>query len=66
MLVYNGNLDIIVGTPLTEDFLRQLKWSGQMDFLEAKKEIWMLDEEVAGYIRKVKNFWQVDIGKQCN
>ena len=57
--MYNGQLDIIVGVPLTENFLRQLKWSGQADFLKAEKKIWMVDNDVAGYVRQVNKMQQV-------
>lgn len=62
VLLYNGNLDIIVGAPLTEDFMRQLKWSGQSDYLKATKQVWRVkssDKEVAGYIRHAKKLQQV-------
>lgn len=52
----------IVGTLLTEAFLRKLQWSGQNDYLKAKKMIWRVspsDREVAGYYRQVNNFIQV-------
>ena len=34
VLLYNGQLDLIVGGPLTEKFLQVLKWSGQGRLLE--------------------------------
>ncbi|CAI8039763.1 Probable serine carboxypeptidase CPVL, partial [Geodia barretti] len=61
VLIYNGQLDIIVGAPLTERYLQVLQWSGQKDYLAVKKEVWKTEgsSEVAGYIRHVSNFWQV-------
>jgi vitellogenic carboxypeptidase-like protein len=61
VLIYNGQLDIIVGAPLTERYLQVLQWSGQKDYLSVKKEVWKIEgsSEVAGYIRHVSNFWQV-------
>ena len=59
MLLYNGQLDIIVGVPLTENFLRQLKWSGQEGYLKAEKKIWSVNGVLAGYLRQYKNMQQV-------
>lgn len=62
VLMYSGQLDIIVAAPLSEAFLKDIKWSGQEAYLEAKKNIWKVssdDVEVAGYVRKVKNFHEV-------
>jgi vitellogenic carboxypeptidase-like protein len=61
VLIYNGQLDLIVGAPLTERFLQVLQWSGQKEYLSVQKKIWKVkgSDEVAGYIRQVSNFWQV-------
>ena len=48
--------------------MRQLKWSGQSDYLKASKEIWRVkssDKEVAGYVRHAKNLQQVCTYLQC-
>ena len=59
MLLYNGQLDFIVGGPLTERFLQVLKWSGQEDYLKADRTIWRIGDKVAGYVRQVGKFMQV-------
>lgn len=62
MLLYNGQLDIIVGVPLTENFLRQLNWSGQTEYMSAPRTIWRLGDansDVAGYVKQVGRFRQV-------
>ena len=59
MLLYNGQLDIIVGAPLTENFMRQLKWSGQSDYLDSQKTVWKLNGTTVGYVRQVGSFQQV-------
>ncbi len=59
VLLYNGQLDLIVGAPLTERFLQVLQWSGQSDFLKAERKLWRIGEDVAGYVRAVNNFYQV-------
>lgn len=59
VLLYNGQLDIIVGAPLTERYLQVLEWSHKSDYLKAEKQVWKLGADVAGYVRKVNNFYQV-------
>ena len=62
VLLYNGQLDIVVGPPLTEAYLKVLPWSGHTDYINADKIIWRInpkDVEVAGYARTVGNFTQV-------
>ena len=61
VLLYNGQLDLIVGGPLTESFLQVLKWSGQSEYLKADKKVWKIDDDVAGYVRAVNSFYQVSI-----
>ncbi|RWS06878.1 putative serine carboxypeptidase CPVL-like protein, partial [Leptotrombidium deliense] len=59
VLVYSGQLDIIVAAPLTENFLRSVQWKHRDEYLNADRKIWKVDEsdkEVAGYVRKVHNF----------
>ena len=43
VLNYNGQNDIILGGAICENFLRGLVWSGQNDFLSAKKIIWKVE-----------------------
>ena len=63
VMVYNGQLDIIVGVPLTEGMVSQMPWAGQDKFLTAERAVWRVngtsDPEVAGYVRKVLNLMQV-------
>ena len=62
VLLYNGQLDIIVGAPLTENFMRQLKWLGQSDYLDSQKTVWKLNGTTVGYVRQVGSFQQVREG----
>ena len=62
VMVYNGQLDIIVGVPLTERMCAQMKWSGHDQFYKADRVVWRItkdDPEVAGYVRTVRNLQQV-------
>lgn len=62
VLVYSGQLDVIIGAPLTERFLPGVAWRGQAAYKAAHKAVWRVkptDVEVAGYARQVGNFTQV-------
>lgn len=62
VLIYSGNLDVIVALPLTEAMLQNLDWNGAADYKKAKRDVWKIhpeDSEVAGYIKRVHNFYQV-------
>ena len=59
VLIYNGQLDIIVAPPLTENYIRSIDWSGAEEYVKAPKAVWRLDpndEEPAGYLKKAANF----------
>nr|XP_054767401.1 probable serine carboxypeptidase CPVL [Lytechinus pictus] len=61
-LFYSGQLDIIVGATLTENFLQNLTWTGEYGYRNSEKIIWKVnpdDTEVAGYVRQYKDFYQV-------
>jgi len=62
VLVYSGQLDVIIGAALTERFLPNVEWQGQAAYNKAHKAVWRInpsDVEVAGYARTVGNFSQV-------
>jgi vitellogenic carboxypeptidase-like protein len=58
VLVYNGQLDIIIAVPLTMQWVGQLEWSGADELRKAKRAVWRVDEadsEVAGYVKTANN-----------
>lgn len=59
VLMYSGQVDIIVGAALTEHFLDQLEgWTWREEYLNAPKVIWKdnaNDTEVAGYVKSARN-----------
>ena len=62
VLIYNGQLDVIVGGPLTERFLLVLDWDRAAAYGQADRHVWKIkstDTEVAGFVRQVNNFTQV-------
>ena len=61
-MFYNGQLDIIIPVPMTEFFLLSIDWSGKDLYRTTNRVIWRVDaadKEVAGYVRQVKDFYQV-------
>ncbi|XP_063389059.1 venom serine carboxypeptidase-like [Cydia fagiglandana] len=51
-LVYIGQLDIIVAYPLTLNYLQKLKFSGSEEYRMARRSIWRVDGEIAGYAKQ--------------
>ncbi|XP_043319252.1 probable serine carboxypeptidase CPVL isoform X4 [Cervus elaphus] len=61
VLIYNGQLDVIVAASLTERSLMAVDWKGSQKYKKAEKKVWRIlksDPEVAGYVRQVDNFCQ--------
>lgn len=59
VMIYNGQTDIIIGWPLTENFIASMKWSGSKKYLTTKRKFWHVGKELAGYAKEVGNFTQV-------
>ncbi|KAL1497424.1 hypothetical protein ABEB36_008400 [Hypothenemus hampei] len=59
VLIYNGQLDIIVGYVLTENYLRKLEFSASSEYLQAERKIWKLDDKVVGYVKTAGNLTDV-------
>ena len=54
VLIYNGQLDIIIAVPLTMEWVNQLNWIGTEELRRAPRTVWKVakdDREVAGYIK---------------
>ncbi|CAH0402936.1 unnamed protein product [Chilo suppressalis] len=52
VVIYNGQLDIIVAYPLTVNYLRNLNFNGSADYKTAKRYQWKVDGELAGYVKQ--------------
>ncbi|XP_026755119.2 venom serine carboxypeptidase-like [Galleria mellonella] len=59
ILFYNGQLDIIVAYPLTENFLRNLNFSAANEYKTAPRHIWRVGDDIAGYVKKAGNLTEV-------
>jgi len=61
-MIYSGQLDVIVAAPLTEAMLLTVPWKYQEEYLRVPRQVWRVrptDVEVAGYVRRVHDFYQV-------
>ena len=64
VLLYSGQLDVIVAAPLTEAMLQTVQWKYLSEYQRSKRIVWKVckdDVEVAGYVRRVHDFYQVRI-----
>ncbi|EFN81843.1 Probable serine carboxypeptidase CPVL [Harpegnathos saltator] len=59
VLIYNGQLDIIVAYPLTENYLYTMQWSGAEKYMKAPRKVWMVGDKIAGYSKSVDNLTEV-------
>ena len=59
VMIYNGQVDVIIAYPQTEEFIGNLNWRNGKAYHEVDRKIWTVDGEVAGYAREVSNFKQV-------
>ena len=58
-MIYNGQYDIIIAWPLTENFLQSLKWDANRNYTSTERTQWYVGTELAGYVKNVGNFTQV-------
>lgn len=59
VLIYNGQLDIIVAYPLTENYIQKMEWSGANKYAKASRKFWRVGKELAGYTKTVDNLTEV-------
>lgn len=58
VLVYSGQLDLILAAPQTERYIHELTWKGKEAYRKAEKAVWKVDNtdyQVAGYIKRAAN-----------
>lgn len=54
--VFTGQLDLIVATPGTVEWINRLDWAGLSGYLKAKRTSIVVDKYIEGYQRKNLNF----------
>lgn len=52
VLLYQGQCDFQDKVVSTEAWMKKMKWEGIGKFLEAKRKVWRVNEELAGYVQK--------------
>ncbi len=50
---------MIIGWPLTENFVNSLQWSGAKKYKKTRNSLWKVGSEIAGYSKNVDNFTTV-------
>jgi len=58
VFIYNGQLDLLVSTTLTENYLSYLSYNGATELSTAPRIIWKVGNDVAGYYKKGGNLHQ--------
>ena len=59
VMIYNGQLDVVVAYPLAERWLSSMEWHGAEQYRDAERIIWRQQGEIAGYVREVDNLYEV-------
>ncbi|CAN7946257.1 unnamed protein product, partial [Ixodes hexagonus] len=61
VLLYSGQLDVIIPYPFTENFLASVNWSGASALASVTRQVWRSPDgsDVYGYVRQVANFTEV-------
>jgi len=59
VLIYNGQLDVIIGHSLTQAFVDSLQWPARRDFDRAPRTQWHVGPDLAGYSKTAGSFTQL-------
>lgn len=59
VLIYNGQLDIIVGYPLTVNYLQNLNFDAADEYKKAERHQWWVNGDIAGYVKQAGNLTEV-------
>lgn len=59
VIIYNGQLDIIVAYPLTANYLQNLKFNGDREYKTAQRHIYKVQDEIAGYVKSAGNLTEL-------
>jgi len=59
VMIYSGQVDIIIPSTGSENFVNHLDWKCKDEYKETDRSIWRYGNKVAGYAREVGNLKQV-------
>jgi len=63
MMIYNGQVDVIVTHPGTEKWIRNMNWKNKDAYTEVDRQIWKVEDKVAGYVREVGTLKRILVRK---
>lgn len=61
VLLYNGNMDLILPTSGSQEWIYKMEWNGKAGLNSAKRQVWKVGAEVAGYVTQYKTLSQVSV-----
>lgn len=56
IMYYSGNMDFIIAYPLSENAYRFMKWNGSEKYRAAKRESFIVNSKMAGYVFQCLKF----------
>ncbi|KAF5282411.1 hypothetical protein FQR65_LT14305 [Abscondita terminalis] len=59
VLFYSGQFDILIAYPFTINFLEKMKFKDSEAYKSAQRHIWMIDGDVAGYVKEAGNIMDI-------
>lgn len=59
VLIFNGQLDVVVAYPLTANYLQNLKFSAAEEYKTTERSIWYVDDKIGGYVKEAGNLTEV-------
>lgn len=59
VVVYTGQLDIVIPYPSVVNYLQKHKFNGSDEYRTAERRIWRVDGEVVGYVKIVGHLVEV-------
>ena len=63
VLLYEGQDDLILNMVGAETWISQMQWYGQLNYLQAEKEVWVVQGQIAGYARGYESLTQLVVLK---
>lgn len=63
VVVFSGQLDLIVATPGTVEWVNNMQWSGLEDYRESPRHSIVVDGYIEAYLRQHKNFYMYWINR---
>eukprot|EP01018_Ginkgo_biloba_P011601 Gb_32811 [translate_table: standard] len=61
LMLYQGLFDLRDGVVSTEDWINTLLWSGLDDFMASPRNVWKVNNKLAGYVRSHSNLTHVAV-----